>query len=110
MIGPESFRASAEDEVAGLQPGQIPMDATAGAEWEFGDLAAGLVDRGDRNPRAQAHVRVAGDVAAMADVQFADRRGLPGHGGRDAETTTGHVHHIARVATDPSNRFEVRIN
>jgi xanthine dehydrogenase molybdenum-binding subunit len=45
MIGRELGEIKwTEDEVAGLQPGQIPMEATAGAEWEYGDLAAGFAE------------------------------------------------------------------
>jgi len=33
-----------ETDVAGLGPGEIPMEAAAGAEWEFGDLAAGFAE------------------------------------------------------------------
>ena len=33
-----------EEEVAGLESGQIPMNATAGAEWEYGDVAAGFAE------------------------------------------------------------------
>ena len=33
-----------EADVAGLAPGEIPMDAEAGAEWEYGDLAAGFAE------------------------------------------------------------------
>ena len=33
-----------EADVAGLEAGQIPMDAEAGAEWEYGDLAAGFAE------------------------------------------------------------------
>ena len=31
-------------DVAGLAPGEIPMEAPAGAEWEYGDLAAGFAE------------------------------------------------------------------
>ena len=31
-----------EEDVAGLAPGEIPMNAEAGAEWEYGDVAAGF--------------------------------------------------------------------
>ncbi|MEO2198661.1 MAG: molybdopterin cofactor-binding domain-containing protein, partial [bacterium] len=31
-------------DVAGLAPGEIPMDAEAAAEWEYGDLAAGFAE------------------------------------------------------------------
>ncbi len=33
-----------EDDVAGVEPGEIPMEAPAGAEWEYGDLAAGFAE------------------------------------------------------------------
>ena len=33
-----------EADVAWLEAGQIPMDAEAGAEWEYGDLAAGFAE------------------------------------------------------------------
>ena len=33
-----------ESDVAGLAPGEIPMEAEAGAEWEYGDLAAGFAE------------------------------------------------------------------
>ena len=33
-----------EADVAGLAPGEIPMDAEAGEEWEYGDLAAGFAE------------------------------------------------------------------
>ena len=33
-----------EADVAGLAPGEIPMEAEAGDEWEFGDLAAGFAE------------------------------------------------------------------
>ena len=33
-----------EDDVAGVEPGEIPMEAPAGAEWEYGDLAAGFTE------------------------------------------------------------------
>ena len=31
-------------DVAGFTPGEIPMEAPAGAEWEYGDLAAGFAE------------------------------------------------------------------
>ncbi len=33
-----------EADVAGLPPGEIPMDAEAGDEWEYGDIAAGFAE------------------------------------------------------------------
>jgi CO/xanthine dehydrogenase Mo-binding subunit len=33
-----------EADVAGVAPGEIPMDAEAAAEWEYGDLAAGFAE------------------------------------------------------------------
>ena len=33
-----------ESDIAGLAPGEIPMEAEAGAEWEYGDLAAGFAE------------------------------------------------------------------
>ena len=33
-----------EADVAGLAPGEIPMDAEAGAEWTYGDLEAGFAE------------------------------------------------------------------
>lgn len=33
-----------EADLAGLAPGEIPMDAEAGAEWSYGDLEAGFAD------------------------------------------------------------------
>ena len=45
MIGRELGEIKwTEDEVAGLEPGQIPMEGAAGAEWEYGDLAAGFAE------------------------------------------------------------------
>ena len=31
-----------EEDVAGLEPGEIPMNAPAGAEWEYGDVEGGF--------------------------------------------------------------------
>jgi len=33
-----------EEDVAGLASGEIPMNAEAGAEWEYGDVAAGFAE------------------------------------------------------------------
>ena len=33
-----------EDDVARVESGEIPMEAPAGAEWEYGDLAAGFAE------------------------------------------------------------------
>ena len=33
-----------EADVGGLAPGEIPMEAEAGAEWQYGDLAAGFAE------------------------------------------------------------------
>ena len=33
-----------EADMAGLAPGEIPMEAEAGSEWEYGDLAAGFAE------------------------------------------------------------------
>ena len=45
MIGRELSEIKwTEADMAGLDAGQIPMDAEAGAEWEYGDLAAGFAD------------------------------------------------------------------
>ena len=45
MIGRELSEIKWTDaDVAGLTPGEIPMDAAAGAEWEYGDLAAGFAE------------------------------------------------------------------
>ena len=33
-----------EADVAGLAPGELPMEAEAGAEWAYGDLAAGFAE------------------------------------------------------------------
>ena len=33
-----------EADMAGLAPGEIPMEAEAGAQWEYGDLAAGFAE------------------------------------------------------------------
>ena len=33
-----------EDDIAGLRPDEIPMDAEAGAEWAYGDLDAGFAE------------------------------------------------------------------
>ena len=33
-----------DEDVAGLAPGEIPMNAEAGAEWEYGDVAAGFAE------------------------------------------------------------------
>ena len=45
MLGrdPGEIKWTAED-VAGLAPGEIPMDAAAAAEWSYGDLEAGFAE------------------------------------------------------------------
>ena len=45
MIGRELGEIKwTEADVAGLAPGEIPMAAEAGAEWEYGDLEAGFAE------------------------------------------------------------------
>ena len=45
MIGRELSEIKwTEDDVAGVAPDEIPMEAEAGAEWGYGDLAAGFAE------------------------------------------------------------------
>jgi len=45
MLGREAGEIKwTEEDVAGLAPGEIPMEAEAGAEWSYGDLEAGFAE------------------------------------------------------------------